>query len=401
MNLDNLDKNKRYLLACSYGPDSMALFYLLVQGGYRLSVAHVNYGLRKEAAQETIDLKNYCDKNGIELFVKYASPDPKGNIEKECREIRYKFFHDIVKEKKLDEVLVAHNQDDVLETYIMQKRRHNCPEFFGIKEKIRIFNVNIERPLLNYSKAQLLELCKENNVPFSIDSTNLEDKYLRNQIRHQIVEKLSDEERRQLIEEIGDRNEEIAHIKERLGRLKLNDVSTLLSLDELTYLYALNRLANSHNISKKQALEIRKVLVSEKPNVYCRINKKLMFVKEYEECCFKYAIKTEVSYSTILDKRCALDDEHFFINLESDTTNLNISDDSFPITIRTARPDDEVTINGYVVEARRLFIDWKMPLSVRKQWPVILDKNQKVIYIPRYQKDFKNDGKRNFYVKLK
>ena len=48
----NLEKNKHYLLACSFGPDSMALFDMLLKEGYKFSVAHVNYHLRKEANEE-------------------------------------------------------------------------------------------------------------------------------------------------------------------------------------------------------------------------------------------------------------------------------------------------------------------------------------------------------------
>ena len=61
--------------------------------------------------------------------------------------------------------------------------------------------------------------------------------------------------------------------------------------------------------------------------------------------------------------------------------------------------NDEYLINGYKVKANRLFIDWKMPLSLRKRWPVIKDKNGNIIYIPRYQKDFKKNESLNFYVK--
>ena len=48
----NLDKNKKYLLACSYGPDSMALFSMLLEEGYRFEVAHVNYHFRNESNLE-------------------------------------------------------------------------------------------------------------------------------------------------------------------------------------------------------------------------------------------------------------------------------------------------------------------------------------------------------------
>ena len=88
-----------------------------------------------------------------------------------------------------DAVLIAHNQDDLIETYLMQKRRQNLVQFFGIKENPIIFDVKIIRPLLSYSKQELLMFCDLNKVEYSIDKTNLEDVFLRNQIRHKIVEK--------------------------------------------------------------------------------------------------------------------------------------------------------------------------------------------------------------------
>ena len=57
-------------------------------------------------------------------------------------------------------------------------------------------------------------------------------------------------------------------------------------------------------------------------------------------------------------------------------------------------------INGYKVSARRLMIDWKVPMRVRKIWPVIVNKNGVPIYIPRYQKNFVPNDKTNFFVKL-
>ena len=65
----NLDKNKKYLLACSYGPDSMALFSMLLKEGYQFEVAHVNYHFRIESDDEEKNLREYCDKNNIKIHV--------------------------------------------------------------------------------------------------------------------------------------------------------------------------------------------------------------------------------------------------------------------------------------------------------------------------------------------
>ena len=199
----NLDHQKKYLLACSYGPDSMALFYLLLKEKYDFDVAHVNYHLRPESDDETKGLQAYCDKYGKKLFVLHVNKEIKRNIEAKCREIRYKFFADLNEQNKYDAVLVAHNQDDHIETYLLQKKRKNLPLFYGINEKTTINGVHILRPLLGFSKPQLIDLCNSNNVPYSIDSTNLEQSFERNKIRINIVSKLTSKERDEYIEHTG------------------------------------------------------------------------------------------------------------------------------------------------------------------------------------------------------
>ena len=120
----NLDKNKKYLLACSFGPDSMALFNMLLKEGYNFEVAHVNYNLRNESVIEEEKLTEYCLKNHIELY-KFMVPSNsiKGNLESECRDIRYSFFQEVYQEEDFDALLVAHHLDDLIETYLIQKNR--------------------------------------------------------------------------------------------------------------------------------------------------------------------------------------------------------------------------------------------------------------------------------------
>ena len=117
----NLDKNKKYLLACSCGPDSMALFSMLLNEGYSFSVAHVNYHFRKESDQEEAILRDFCLKNNIAIYVYDNKEKVNKNLEARAREIRYNFFNNIYHDNNFDTLLVAHHQDDLIETYLMQK----------------------------------------------------------------------------------------------------------------------------------------------------------------------------------------------------------------------------------------------------------------------------------------
>ena len=115
-----------------------------------------------------------------------------------------------------------------------------------------------------------------------------------------------------------------------------------------------------------------------------------MFVKKHEP---------RNGYSIVINEPTVIDNDYFFANLLTDTKNRNITLADYPITIRSFKANDKYKIKDYEVLVRRLFIDWKMPMSMRPYWPIILNKEGKIIYIPRYQKDFIPDENTNFYVK--
>ena len=92
-------------------------------------------------------------------------------------------------------------------------------------------------------------------------------------------------------------------------------------------------------------------------------------------------------------------DNNIYLNFKQDTSDRNVSFDDYPLTIRNIKKNDCLIINGYKAKAQRLLIDWKIPFRKRFIWPVILNKNGDVIYIPRYRKDFKMSDSLAFYVK--
>ena len=398
----NLNKNQKYLLACSHGPDSMALFYMLKEEGYKFAVAHVNYHLREESNLEQEQLEAYCAKNNVQLYVKDVDEVlGNNNLEEKCRIIRYTFFKDLVNQYGFDAVLIAHNQDDLIETYLMQKRRQNLVQFFGIKEKPIIFDVKIIRPLLSYSKQELLMFCDLNKVEYSIDKTNLENTFLRNQIRHQIVERMNKFDRKKILREIDDENLRLNVINDKISRINSNKCENYNRLTDDEFLYAIvkrgRELKPDFTMSRNQGLEIRKIFQSDKANVSVNVSD-LTLVKSYDSFQFVDQNK-EVNFSYKIDNPCVLDTEYFYLDFTGDTSNRNVGKEDYPLTIRNAQPNDVYLIKGYEKQLRRLFIDWKVPVPLRKRWPVIINKNGTVIYVPRYQKDFKKENNCNFYVK--
>lgn len=403
MNELNLNKKGKYLLACSFGPDSMALLFLLYSQGYKFDVAIVNYHLREESNFEVKSLREFAKEKDIRVHVFDVEHKITGNIEKECRDIRYSFFKDLYTQYKYDAVLVAHHQDDLIETYILQKNRQNLPIYYGIKDKTVINGVQIVRPLLGYTKKELETICVENHVPYSIDKTNFDISYKRNEIRHKVIDKLSDEERTKLLKEIDDQNYDLAIMISDLNNNDLTSVEYILNLNEKEQKYALNLLVKkvlpNTSLSKQSVGQIILILKSSKPNVFCEVKKGLYLLKEYDKFKLTLDYPESCSYSYTLDKPGKLDTDYFYLDFSDGAENRNISISDYPLTIRKILVDDSIVIHDHIVSARRLMIDWKMPVTLRMRWPVITNHKGQVIYIPRYQKDFKVMKDCNFYVK--
>lgn len=396
----NLNRKNKYLLACSYGPDSMALLGMLIEGGYDFAVANVNYNLREESTKESEDLKKYCEINGIKLFQLDFAGVFKGNVEKQCREIRYNFFKKTIKENKYDALLVGHHIDDLLETYFLQEQRKNIPTCYGLAKETEIFGVKVIRPLLSLDKKSLINYCHSKKIPFCIDSSNLEDKYQRNIIRHNIVEKMNDLEKLDVLKKINNLNNELKNLREELSEMIINKNNLSVVNDyevQIALVEKAKKIGCDTDISLKKVQELRKVLKSKKANVELKLSKNMMLEYSYEDI---YVYKFQrTNFKVKMKTPSKIDHRLFFADFREDFENRNITLDDFPLTIRNAKLEDVVKVNDYEVKARRLFIDWKMPLHFRRKWPAIVNKDNKVIYIPRYQKNFRKTSRVNFYVK--
>ena len=265
----NLEKDKKYVVACSFGPDSMALLDSAIKNGLQVVVAHVNYRKREAAINEQEALTKFCNDRKLKCYVlDLINEVPSGNFQDWARTRRYLFFKDVCKKEGAAAVLVAHQQDDVIETYLMQKNRGNIAKNAGIIGENELFGIKILRPLLCFSKRELKEYDDENNVPYSIDESNLTDHYTRNKIRHSIVEKLSDEERKNIIKEINNKKEvgieqKTIYEKDEFLKLTYEQIVRLLDL-------FMGKLNEHSNLSSKYIEQIKKAF-STKTNVKFRI----------------------------------------------------------------------------------------------------------------------------------
>jgi tRNA(Ile)-lysidine synthase len=181
-------KNDRILLAFSGGPDSTALFHVLLSlrknFGIRFSCAHVNYRLRKNDSDlDEVLVRKYCEAHSVPLHV-FHPKDMTGKNEESLRTVRYRFFEKISQENKLDVIATAHTRDDQAETVLLRLLRGSGPSGLGA---IRTKRDGIIRPFLGTSKNDILRFLEEERLGFRKDKSNDDTRILRNRIRHRLI----------------------------------------------------------------------------------------------------------------------------------------------------------------------------------------------------------------------
>ncbi len=177
---------KKLLVAVSGGVDSMVLCYLLNKLNLNFSIAHVNYNLRgNDSHLDEKFISEYSNKNQIDLFLKNVDLSSQNNsIQNKARDIRFAFFKEILSKYNFDFILTAHHLDDNIETIFLNiSREKKNSTFTGMN----VVNDSIIKPLLFIEKKDILNYAKQNNILWREDSSNAQNKYLRNYIRNIVI----------------------------------------------------------------------------------------------------------------------------------------------------------------------------------------------------------------------
>lgn len=367
------------VVACSGGPDSMALLDQLNKQGKDIVVAHVNYKHRDTADRDENIVKDYCEKYDIPVRVCYPVHE-KGNFQAWARDVRYAFFEEVADAFDAKILYVAHQMDDVIETYLFQKNRNMICDWYGLKEKSIRHGYQIIRPLLNFTKSELQQYCNENGVSFGIDESNLTNHYTRNVIRHTQIEKMSRDEKEAWILKIQNENE-VWQIKrkaiEEFFKDWNKDVDSLLDQED-AWLYLDTFLFHSlhHHFSKKYMEELcvqlkRNVLIEIENFLLERHGGKLYFMPRPKDVYYK------------LDELEFKDYADFVIKNEGKTIEMfSVDASDFPLVIRRVRANDTIQMRFGNKNVHRFFVDRKISKIYRKYWLVVENNVGNVIFVP-------------------
>lgn len=372
---------KRYLVAVSGGPDSMVLLDTLRVRGYNLVIAHVNYNKRDSALRDMLIVNEYARRYSIPLVIKNAfSKDVYGNFQNWARDFRYHFFKEIYDKYHCDALLIAHQEDDLIETYLMQKEKNLRPHYYGLKKDSSLYGMIISRPLLNVKRSTILRYLKIKKITYGIDESNLTNDYRRNQLRHEIVEKMDDEKRNEILSEIASLNYQLIK-KEELIKKTFQGVKKISIQDFLKFedQKGLLRYLLYNNLSDKHLNDLIRSIKDGK-SFEVKIKDKY-FVKEYGYIESYDCVK---SYHFSYDKLCYTKEKYFaFVDKGTNKQALSLSKDDYPITVRNFENGDKIKMRYGTKKVSRFFIDNKIPSKYRKIWPVVVNKNHEIIFVPQ------------------
>ncbi|MBQ9018803.1 MAG: tRNA lysidine(34) synthetase TilS [Bacilli bacterium] len=407
--------NDRIVIGCSCGPDSMALLDMLlkIRNKYNLDiiVAHVNHNVRKESYEEAEFLKKYCDEKSLifeSMIIENYGDD---NFHNEARNIRYNFFEDIVHKYDAKYLMTAHHGDDLIETILMRiVRGSNLNGYSGFKTVVDMDGYYIVRPLIYYTKAELEEYDKENNVKYYIDSSNLKDKYTRNRYRKYILPFLKEEEKDVHLKFYKFSNTLLEASKfidkarnEALNRVVQNDKilvdkflleDSYIQRDILYYLLSEFYQDDLILLNDKHIDIILNLINSDRANSYINLPNEVIARKNYNNFEFIKEVNEISNYEIEFDKIALLPNNHKIemINDTDDNSNnicrLNSNEITLPLIVRTRKIGDKIAVKGLngTKKVKDIFIDKKISLANRDIWPIVVDSLGKVVWIPGIKK---------------
>ena len=180
----------RILLAVSGGIDSVSMAHLFFKAGFTFDIAHCNFKLRGRESEKDQELVRQLSET---YSCRFYSKDfetmaysQKNNlsVQMAARELRFKWFEELILQNNYTSVAIAHNRDDIVETFLINLiRGTGLKGLTGIKSR----RERIIRPLLYAKRSEILSYAKMEKLRYRNDSSNAETKYQRNYLRKQVI----------------------------------------------------------------------------------------------------------------------------------------------------------------------------------------------------------------------
>lgn len=425
------NKKSNLLLAISGGIDSVCLFHLLLNSGYRFSVAHCNYNLRGEQSdKDEIFVKKLAQKHKIPFYTKSFKTQEwmekyQMGVQETARKLRYDWFKQLIKKHQFDNLLTAHHLSDNTETFFINIVRHTgISGLHGIPVK----NNKIVRPLLFANRALIEQYVKKNRYKFREDESNAKDDYLRNKIRHhlspQLEKHLPDFHNHLMtvcthVKDFEDLSAEImqnfwqqiTHYKKGVLTIKINELQKLQHAPSLMYFmtrhYGFNKTQITDLLGNDSEIIGKKIISDKYEIVRERFHLVIQEIKEFQPVFEEIKIiKKNKGFKTSVCKFTII--EPYLCDFKQpNQLFVDVNKLTWPLLLQTWQDGDKIKplgMNGHK-NISDILTDKKVENTQRKNYNVLKNGDGKIIALLPLSvgEDYKvdNDTKLVLAIQLK
>ncbi|WP_282938174.1 tRNA lysidine(34) synthetase TilS [Paenibacillus sp. RC67] len=429
-----LHKGDSIVVAVSGGPDSIAmlhvLFLLSERWDWQLTVAHVNHQFRiEESEQEASFVEQYARLLGVPCEIaridvpRYIHETGK-NSQAAARELRYRFLHETAAKHGARRIVLAHHADDQAETMLMRLLRGTGPSgLTGIPMRRAEHNVELVRPLLRIYKSELLDYCHHQQLTYFIDSSNNNTKYFRNEIRLELLPLLQQKYNEQLPEALNRLSVMMAAEDDFLDKQAAAVFEQNVALESDFAQWSRNWFTGVHVALQRRLIKLilnylsfeadsldfmkleqmRELINKEEPsNQRMDIGHSLALTREYDQIKlhtyvvppipYLYTLQPHQGSLTIAETgaviECSLFEEDVRMRGGKAEEAVSVWFDAdlltFPLTVRSRADGDRMNLFGLngSKKVKDIFIDAKIPPSLRTRIPIITDAEHRIIWLP-------------------
>lgn len=365
--------SSRYVAAVSGGVDSMVLLDLLqtaaADRGYQLVVAHLDHGMRPDSSDDARFVADMAAASDLKFWGQSASLGENAS-EDQARRVRYEFLEKVRSAESATAIITGHHLDDLLETAVFNLiRGTNRTGLTSLSSRPGLL-----RPLLGTTKVQLKQYALSRGLQWREDATNKDQAKSRNYIRHTLLpraRKLGVADSLQaLVAETGTLNDHINRLLEELLESCASRQDSRVIFDRQSFA-AMPELVARHLIHH--------ALKSLKPDLQAD----------------KQQLASLVDFlkSPRTGKKFVLSDLE--VTVGYDQINFQPLGYKVPPNVPTAEglpaqwrartwhPGDKVQLRFGQKKLQDVFVDAKIDRAARQSWPVVVDAEDRVIWVPQ------------------
>ena len=401
---NNLNIDKPIVCAVSGGADSLALIQILYELGYKVILAHVNHHKRIESEEEAKAMEAYAKELNIPFELLNYHFSGNGNFHDESHNERYNFFRNVAKKYNTNIIATAHHAKDQLETILIKMMEgSNLYGYGGMPVSYDDGQFLVIRPILILTKEEIYEFLKSRNIKWYEDSSNNEDDFLRNRLRHHVIPLLEKEcpdlynkviQYSSLLHESFDyiRDDSKEYLKNNDGIINIDTFNALriaLKKDIISL------MLEKYNIEKNNAI-IQDILdlasnnngskeISLKGNYYVFKEYNLIYVSKKEETKIS-SVSLGLNDTVIYGDRYKFYFSKNIPNNNAKYIKLCYNQLELPLLIRNRNEGDFIALNNGNKKVSRVLIDRKVPKYKRGEVPIIVDNLGNILWIYNYLK---------------